>query len=247
MPVNTTNASSNASPLWIIALFIALSEAMASVASIETDGTARLIFAIFAVSFPVLVLVIFVGMLLLYPANLYSPSQYTAQTTVETYARTLRRERRDNALVLKHAVSEAVSQGSAGIELPLGASPSRDALRDQVAEIFEHVMSESSVTVDPSPLLEGADPIQVPVTSNTTVAELLDSIYFSISPAVEPFTYNKSWVLADTNLAPLNDIGTLWARARGSSRDDRTLKEAGIAPASELVVLPQHRLARRQG
>jgi hypothetical protein len=40
---------------WIIALFIALSEAMASVAAIETDGTTRVVFAVFSVSFPFVV------------------------------------------------------------------------------------------------------------------------------------------------------------------------------------------------
>jgi hypothetical protein len=61
MPINVSRAPAAASPLWIIALFIALSEATAGAAAITTNGVTRIIFACFAVAFPTLVFLVFVG------------------------------------------------------------------------------------------------------------------------------------------------------------------------------------------
>jgi hypothetical protein len=241
MSLNVAEWSSNPSPLWIIALFIALSEAMAGIAAIATSGTTRLIFAIFAVAFPLLVLTIFVWLLLAHPANLYSPQQYTANTTIQKYAEVLSRERRASAVVLKEAASEA----SALIAVDHGA-PQSDERRDEVARNIERIVEESRVKIDRSAILPGADPIEIPVTSGTTVDELLDSVYFSISGAVKPFTYNKAWVLADAD-RPRFDIGTQWAKSEGWQRDSRTLAAAGIAPGSTLFAMPQTASEARDG
>jgi hypothetical protein len=56
-PINTTSAPRAPSPLWIIALFIALSEFMAGVAVIATSGRTQMVFAVFAVVFPAVVLI----------------------------------------------------------------------------------------------------------------------------------------------------------------------------------------------
>ena len=227
--VNTSDARAHPSPLWIIALFIGLSEAVAVLAALVTSGMVQTGFFIFAVSFPVLVFAVFLWLLLKHPVNLYSPSQFSSQTTtIERYAAALTREQRDNTVIIRQAVSEALSDAVQG-----------ERVRERVSETFDRVVEKKGlITVDRSLLAEGAAPVQFPVTPDTKVAELLDSIFFSIAPVVEPFTYNKSWVLSDGDGALLKDIGTKWAEQHGSARDERSITEAGIDPGSTLTVRP---------
>lgn len=234
--VDISHAQANPSPLRIIALFIGLSEAIAGGAAVATGGAPRMIFAIFAVCFPLVVLGVFIWILLEHPANLYSPGQYTSQTTIESYARTLSRQRRDESLVFQRAISEA---STAMAEAAQEGAPTPDALRERVETIFEHAVEEGTLTIDRSKLIEGAEPIQLPVSSHTTVQELLDSVYFSIASAVKPFTYNKSWILADESLTPLTEMGTRWAKRKAAmSADHRKIADIGIKPAATLSVLP---------
>jgi hypothetical protein len=239
---DTTAAPGYPSPLWIIALFVALSETTAGVASITTDGTIALMFAIFTVVFPLLVLGVFVWLLLEHPGNLYSPWQYTAQTDVQSYSEALSRESRSRGAIFKLAISEALAAGVAAEQEEPDVA--EQVLRAQVAARFEQVVKESCVTIDRSLLMDGAEPVQIPATPETTVDELLDSVWFSISSAVDPYTYNKSWVLADEDLQPLDEIGTQWAEHHDWQRDERSLDEAGIVPGATLLVLPRARPKR---
>jgi hypothetical protein len=228
--LNVTDAPAHPSPLWIIALFIALSEAVAVLAAVVTSGMVQTGFFVFAVSFPVLVFAVFLWLLLKHPANLYSPSQFTSETTtIERYVAALKREQRDSTVILQQAVSEAISDTVEGDD---------ERVRERISEAFERAIEEGTITVDRTPLLGVADPVRFPVTPDTKVAELLDSIYISITPNVKPFTYNKSWILSDADGGLLKDIGTAWAEERGWARDERSLAEAGIEPGSKLTVNP---------
>jgi hypothetical protein len=224
MTLNVARAPLSASPLWIIALFIALSEAMASVAAIATDGTTRLIFAVFAVGFPIVVLIVFLWMLLEHPVNLYSPAQYTSATPIDAYARATRRARLDAQIVFRQAAVDAIADVTEG-----------EGAIFQVVERFDQIVEANTLTVDRSFVMSDADSAQIPVTANTTINTLLDLIYFSISDVVEPRTYGKGWLLTDADGVPL-DIGRPWAQRRGQDLDPRTIGEAGIPLGSTLFV-----------
>ena len=230
LPINTSVAPRAASPLWIIALFIALTQSMAGIAAIATDGTTRMIFAIFAVTFPVVVLALFVWLLLRHPANLYSPGQYTAETTIETYVRALGRESRDAASQLRQTLSAVAA---AALSEPTGS----DARSVAVTGILEDLTERSIVTVDRSVLLPGSPPAEVPVTTHTTVDELLDSIYFHLADVVPPRTYGQEWVLADEQMTQLTEIGRTWAEEHGMRRDVRPIVEVGIQPGARIVAV----------
>jgi hypothetical protein len=242
VPLNTKDAADNPSPLWIIALFVALSQVTAGAAAVATNGTTRLIFAIFAVSFPILVLVAFVCLLLFRPLNLYAPAQYTEHTSIREYAEGISRQDRNANVVYKQALTEAVIAGVVAQHPSPDDLAAQQTVRNLVAQRFEDVVDQNSVTLDRSLLLDRAEPVQIPVTPETTVDELLDSVWFNISESVEPYTYNKSWILADNSLSPLQAIGTSWAKRQGWPGDVRTLEEAGITPGSTYFALPRPRL-----
>ncbi len=240
-PLNTKDAPTDPSPLWIIAIFLALSQVMACAAAIATDGTTRLIFAVFAVTFPVLVLIAFLYFLRFRAPNLYSPGQYE-HTSIREYAEGLSHQGRDDKVVIKQAVTEAVVAGVVAQHPAPDDFTAQQNVRKLVAQKFADVVDQNSIVLDRSLLLDGTEPVQIPVTSETTVDELLDSVWFNISEAVEPYTYNKSWILADSDLVPLQAMGTSWANRQGWTGDERPLQEAGIIPGSAYFALPRPRL-----
>jgi len=242
MPLDVSKAPATASPLWIIALFIALSEATAGVAAITTNGSTRLIFACFAVSFPVAVFVVFVWLLIRHAPNLYAPGQYSSDITPEIY-------RTGIGVGISQAQSLFFARAVAETVVPPPGEHSggedRDAVVAQVAQRFEAAVAESSVTVSLARLKPGAERLQIPVTEGTRVDSLLDAIYFALEPAVKPFTYEQTWVLIDERGTEYSDMGTEWARRRNLPRDSRPIADVGIVPGSQLTAVAKGIAARR--
>jgi hypothetical protein len=223
--------------LWIIALFIALSEATAGIAAIITSGPARLIFAIFAVSFPSIVFIVFVWLLVKHAPNLYAPGQYSRDITPEMYRAGIRRDER---IVFGRALAESMVP-----LLPdIAAGGERSAVVEQVARNFEIAVEEASVTVLLQQLKPQAEPLQIPVTEETKVYSLLDDIYYALAPTVSQNTYNKSWVLADGSGKYYTEIGTGWARKANWPRDTRPIAAVGISPGTTLTVVAKRRADR---
>jgi hypothetical protein len=75
--------------------------------------------------------------------------------------------------------------------------------------------------------------IQIPVSDDTTISDVLDFLYFEISKSypLEPGTYGKFWILDDaaTN-KPFKGMGLAWAESQKRSHDNRKLHEKGIRP-----------------
>jgi hypothetical protein len=241
MPLDVTSAPATASPLWIIALFIALSEATAGVAAITTYGATRLIFACFAVAFPVAVFAAFVWLLINHAPKLYAPGQYSKDISPEAYASGIGGSFTKTQIDF---VSNAVAQSVVQLAPP-DHPESTAAMVEEVARRFEAAAAESSVTVSLGSLKPGADVLQVPVTEKTTVDNLLDAIYFALAPAVRPFTYNKTWVLADENGNEYTEMGSKWAESQNQQGDSRRITEVGIVPGSSLRVIAKGGARRR--
>ncbi|HEV2945472.1 MAG TPA: hypothetical protein VGX26_10200 [Solirubrobacteraceae bacterium] len=228
--LNTASVPGSPSPLWIIALFIALSEATSGVAAIATNGTTEFVFTIFTVVFPVIVFCAFVWLLIRHPANLYSPGQYTDETSIEGYVAALSRENRRTQVVLGHAIGEAVASASISSGRPQNTQNKQRVVRERVTRSFDSYLERSSITVDRSGVSPRLEPIRVPVTRETTIDELLDTIFFSLTPEIEPFSYGKTWVLATESDDFLEGLGTQWAKTEGLQRDERPIGEVGLLP-----------------
>jgi len=178
------------------------------------------------VVFPFVVLGVFIWLLIRYPGNLYSPWQYTSEVGVETYTTALDRQVRTTSKVYRAAALKAFSanEGSSGE----WSDPEGE---DVLLERIEKFVRDSSITVDRSRIIPRTNPVQIPVTDETTVGDLLDTIYFEIATIVHPFSYGSSWVLKDEDGSQLTELGTRWA---GHVRDERRLNEVGITPGQTL-------------
>lgn len=232
MPLDVSEAPAAASPLWIIALCIALSEAIAGVAAIVTDGTSRMIFTCFATGFPVVIFCGFIWLLVKHTPKLYAPGQFTERVTPEIFRA---------GIGISQAGSINLGRAVADAMAPLlwddRGGESLETAAEQVARRFEAAVTASAVTVTLHYLKPGEDDLRIPVTERTTVTELLDGIYLAIVPAVRPDSYGKTWILLGENGEELPGIGVPWARERGMIRDERNLADAGILPGSTLAVV----------
>lgn len=211
-----------ASPLRVIAKFIGLSEALAVAGAAATDGTARLMLTSFAVAFPILVLVVFVWLLVRHPANLYAPTEYTADTSVEVFAAALDRRQQAFEVVLADAVPEALLSANSSAPAP--------HMRTTMASALDEALNDRTVTVVLDAFRPGR-PMRIPVTERTIVQDLLDQTYFSLEATVEAFTYGQSWILQREGGERLVDLGSDYRRERP---DTRLLREVEIAPGDVL-------------
>lgn len=76
-------------PLWIIGLFIYLTEIVSGIAATQVTGTVQIAFAAFAIGFPILVAFAFFLILWRRPYVLYSPTEYGQTTDVTMYVKAI--------------------------------------------------------------------------------------------------------------------------------------------------------------
>ncbi len=86
-----TSVSKAATPLWVISLFVSLTEVMTGIAATQTSSGVQVALTAFVIAFPLLVASMFFLFLWSRPQNLYSPSEYQG-TNIREYVDALRRD-----------------------------------------------------------------------------------------------------------------------------------------------------------
>ena len=222
-------------PLWIISLFLGVSEVTVGIAATQADGWVQAMLATFSVLFPLLVSAAFFYTLWRRPAILYAPRDYGGETTVADYVRALSTYTRNSVDIVTTALEASIdSSGATARRLGIEEGEVRAIVETMVAAARESVLH-----VDLGVFDRGHGSFSIPVDHSTTVTELLDGIWFAISSSVPAFSYGKSWILQDERTGRvLGDIGKRHAqRELGTVRDERRLAEAGITSTSRLHVL----------
>jgi hypothetical protein len=79
-----TRVSTATTPLWVISLFVTLTEVMTGVAATQTSGGVQVALTAFVITFPLLIASAFFWFLWSRPHHLYSPSEYQG-TEIRTY------------------------------------------------------------------------------------------------------------------------------------------------------------------
>lgn len=92
--MNQNNTSSHSykvvTPLSVIMAFIGLTEIMAGIALINTEGTTQLILAIYLLIFPMIIACAYFYILFNKPYVLYSPFEYKSADEIDRFINTLR-------------------------------------------------------------------------------------------------------------------------------------------------------------
>lgn len=224
-------------PLWIIALFLGLSETTVGIAAAQSSGWVQGLLAVFAVSFPVLVSTVFFIILWQRPEVLYAPGDFPEHVPINTYVDGMRRRSVHDPETIQAVVNDTLRA-----VLPTAlANPSEisDVLEEAMATA-EQTLAERTLTVDISPITGApGDVFRCTLFSTQTVSDFLDALWAdALHGFVPPLRYGRDWVLIDQRSnQQLRGLGSEWARGNSTESDERPLSDAGITPASQLVAV----------
>jgi hypothetical protein len=227
-------------PLWIISLFLGLTEVTIGVVATQVEGFIQVILTVFAIVFPSGVAFAFFRILWTRPYVLYAPRDFPQHLTAEAYVRAMQ-----SATVAKQAATEAAI-GTA-IELAVH-NLLRDGLLSDltatdvnaaVAEV-RHEFKKSLITVDLEQFPGGVEAVSVPASDEMMVVDFLDAVWVNIANYAPPFTYGSSWTLQDrsTGKVFLEDyLRDPNKQEEAYYRDRRTVAQVGIRAGMSLLAL----------
>lgn len=229
-------------PLGIIAMFVALSETVAGLAAVKTEGATQLIFAVFAISFPVLVAVLFFAILWKRSYVFYPPQEFGQNVDVARYVEAMRHQAIGNQEVVslvQTSIAEAFkSQEAKNVltrlttEHPLATE---SALRDASAAISQEVLDRFQHSMIRINIAEFADSdtdaleLVFPYDPSQEAFHLLSAVYFQISNRVPAYSYGKVWALRDSRSGQLMlPAGVNWADSHALLESSATVRQLGI-------------------
>lgn len=250
-PESKSSSTRTLTPLWVISLFVSLTEAVLGAAVTQTSGGTQIALTAFVVTFPLLIAIGFFGILWFKPHHIYAPTEFGQQVGAREFveAITQRKPLDEHQLYTNiqktiHTTltsSEIVAALTETITQNQGKILVDDAARILVSaadKAVETIREENFITIDTRPLLGNKGKIwRVPYDQFPTVSAFLDDVWITLNSRkiIPPFTYGERWILRDTkSKREFNDIGFLWADKGGMPRDTRPLKDVGIFSGMEL-------------
>jgi hypothetical protein len=227
-------------PLWIISLFLGLSEITVGVAATQASGWIQGLLAIFSVGFPICVAGTFFFVLWRRPFVLYAPRDYPRETSVTAFVKAMNLSRANSMKNLDGLVSNAVE---ATLEKLLPGKLTEHEIHTEIQQairVAREKVESSFVLVDIS-IIKPLAQISVPVFSDTTAREFLDELWVLVmDPIVPPYTYGITWVLEDTITGKLLDtVDGRPVRVHMDNPDklpNIALTDFGVKPGSTLTV-----------
>lgn len=243
-------------PLWVISLFVSLTEAFLSIAVTQTSGTIQLALTIFVIVFPLLTAIGFFAVLWYKPLHFYAPTEYGKKLSPRELAEVFAPKRNLDESKLYEDIQSTIRSTLTSKEIisKLSETVAKGAgkkIEEQVASVLisaadktvEKIGTSNFLTIDSTQLLNQNGKIwRVPYEQFATIDDLLDDIWFSLTPYIPSYTYGEKWVLYNKKTGTvLKDIGYRWAAAHSEHRDNRSLQEVGITPGTRLEIIFPHR------
>jgi len=243
-------------PLWVISLFVSLTEAFLSIAVTQTNGTIQLALTIFVIVFPLLIAIGFFAVLWYKPLHFYAPTEYGKKLSPRELAEVFTPKRNLDESKLYEDIQSTIRSTLASKELvsKLSETVAKGAgkkIEEQVAFVLtsavdktvEKIGSSNFLTIDSTQLLKESGKIwRVPYEQFATIGDLLDDIWFSLTPYVPAYTYGEKWILYNKRArVSLKDTGFQWATTHNQIRDNRSLQEVGITPGTRLEIINPHK------
>lgn len=214
------------SPLWVISLFVTLSEVVAGLAVTQATGGIQIALTVFVIAFPLYIATMFFVCLWKKHESLFPPGEISTEYTQNMLR--LREVVRQSQTVLKQREFEQDKMIEIVNKAVRVAVPENDASKAATIEAVRQIDMEC-LTVDSRIFSAPTGKVRkIPYNPLCTVSAFLNDIYFSLSTSVEAFTYGEQWVLRNMATNQVLEGGKQWALRRGKSMDDRTLPQAGI-------------------
>ena len=236
-----TNPPRVLTPLWIVALFVSLTETVVGVAVVHTSGQIQLILTIFATSFPVLVAAAFFWILYTRPFVFYPPTDFRGRTDVKSYVEVMRGRKGEPQEGAYREALEFALQSRKIIDDLRELRTTDSAMLSSLGGLAEKAASsieKAYIGVDYS-AVSGSQSgvVYYKYDAETKGWEFLDIVASSAS-RLNPERYGKDWILRDRRSgATLNQLGGTW-RKRGMYEEEAAdLKSLGIGSGMHLEVI----------
>ena len=227
-------------PLWIISLFLGLSEVTVGVAATQVRGWMQGSLIVFAIVFPSAIAAAFFAILWRKAYVLYAPRDFPESTPVAAFVAAMGGNVYGTSGAIEALVRSGVESAIADVAEPSISDEVRNSAANHAIEVAGESLARRAILVDITSESMRAEAgataeITILVDEEMTVADFLNNIYFSLQGAVPPWTYGQSWWLEDGDGQSLLAMGTAWARKHDQSGDERLLSEAGIRPGQRLT------------
>lgn len=224
-------------PLWIISLFLTLSELAVVAAAMQTRGWLQDLLIIYSVIFPTGVATMFFAILIKKPFVLYAPKDYSSNPTVNDFVSALNTSRSRGIENMEASIRLTIEEAIPKIlDGKLGDLDHErivtEAVRAARADFLQRTLRISFSALDIT-----LPDLLLPVSDDTRVQEVLDEVWSAAQNVVPAFSYGREWILLDpATRHRFGDIGSAWAqRTNGEHYDRRTLSQVGIRPGAQLT------------
>lgn len=254
MPTRSTRPRGRTTPLWVISLFLGLTQTVVTVGVTRTDGTVQAVLAVFVVLFPVLIAGGFFAILWNRPQVFYSPGEYGNQDPLK-FAEAMRYRQfneRDLFLRMEESIRSTLQSPAVVQELSENVQQAdrvRAVLRDAADTTIETMRGTTLLTLDSRPLLgDDGEVSYIAYQQFDTVWTFLDYVWYTIADHDVPaYRYGDLWALRDgASGTRFLDIGRRWAHEHELEEDSRSLKAAGFVPGMTLEIIPLDGWRRRR-
>lgn len=243
-PNRLPTAPTSPTPLWVISLFVSLTELVTGYAVTRATGDVQVALTAFAIAFPSVIALAFFLVLWFKNYVFWPPSEFSGAVDVTRYVEAMQRRTIDQQrihLIIREAVATALDQTK---ETTVSELITGDADRavEKVTQAALAKVDASIVSVKTETLPGSAgEVLAIPYETNLPIQSVLDDIWFAISDVVPAYSYGKAWVIRDIHSKHIYDVGRTWARRNGFKEDKRSLINVGIVPGAELEVVPAPR------
>lgn len=235
-----STAPTSPTPLWVISLFVSLTELITGYAVTQATGGVQVALTAFAIAFPTVIALGFFLVLWFKNYVFWPPSEFGGSVDVSRYVEAMQRRTIDQVRIhqiVRDAVTTAVAQTKAVVAQELAAEDTVKAV-DQVTQAALTKVDQSIISVKTATLPgSSGEVLAIPYQLDRPVHSVLDDIWFTISDVVPAYSYGKTWVIRDAKTHRVFDVGRQWAQRNGFKDDKRPLSEVGIEPGAELEVV----------
>ncbi|MFG2864587.1 hypothetical protein [Streptomyces sioyaensis] len=239
-PVNAPGAPKALNPLWIISLFLTVSEAAAGTAATQTQGWLQAVLVLFSVAFPVGVASAFFAILVQRPYVLYAPKDYSKNPSVRDFVNALNTSRNRSVENMEASIRSAMEEVIPKMLDAKMSALSRDSLVAEAIESAREDFRHRFIEISYSQMDQDMASAQIPVSEDTGVQEFLNEAWSFAPEWLPAYTYGDKWVLVDQEKGrSYHKMGALWARRHGKGEsDDRLLYSTGISAGDILHAVP---------
>ena len=200
-------------PLWIIALFVSLTETVLGIAVVQTTAGIQIVLTAFVVIFPLLIAGAFFAVLWHKPYVFYPPNEFGRKTDVASYVKAMQQKTiidepqlytNIQETIRKTLVSDNVINELASTLSPKMNKPEKEQIAQILNSATDTALNDirgmNFLSVDTRPIQGKIDGkvYNLIYKENYPVWSFLTEIYFKLREDLEPYTYGTKWVLRDT-------------------------------------------------